>query len=167
MQITFSPGVNNSKRTHFCIGSSDSKSIDYYKNYSEKNSKKSNSYESSTSPKGIVAKLGYAWVNFSEGTKGFIKGIFYGMLTTVGICLYKTVKLSFKKYKNKEIKFSEMFHYKKVMTKPAKFLAVMAGGTVFAANLVIATLKANQRSANVDHMLYDGHRSKINNHLKP
>lgn len=158
MQITFNPASNNLKSISFGIENLDKNNLEYSKKYSDKTTKKKTD-KTNTSPKGILAKLGYAWVNFSEGTKGIFKGIFYGVLTSAAFSTYKTLSSGIKKYKQKEIKFSEIFNYKKTLSKSAKVLTVFLGAAVFMANLVIATLKANQRSANVDHMLYDGHRS--------
>ena len=109
-------------------------------------------------PKGVVANAGYAWVNTAEMVKGFVKGLIYGALAggiyTVGSTVYSGIK-----NKNNIKGIIDRFRPKKAMSKTNKFIAWALAGTVFAGNIVLAKLRANQRSANVDHMLKDGHRS--------
>lgn len=103
-----------------------------------------NDQEPNNKPKGIIAKVAYAWINFSEGTKGILKGLFYGGLTGGVIAGGDKIVSKFKK---------------KPMGKIGKILAPIAGVVVFAYQFIMARLTANQRTANVDHMLYDGHRN--------
>ena len=110
--------------------------------------------------KGILATLAYAWINLVEGTKGIVKGLLAGFLTGTAVAGIDMIHSGWKKHKNKKITLSEMFNRKKAMSKTGKILAPVAAGIVFAGNLVVARLNANKRTANVDHMLYEGHRDK-------
>lgn len=114
-----------------------------------------------TTAKGVLANIAYAWVNLAEGAKGFIKGIFYGALAGTLVAGANMLYSGIKKYKaNKDFKLKYILNRKKAMSKTGKFLAPAVAGVVFVSNLVLAKLKANQRTANVDHMLYEGHRDK-------
>lgn len=114
---------------------------------------------SKTTPKGVIAKAGYGWVNTVEASKGIVKGLWYGFLTGTVVAGLSCIRSGLKKYKNKEIKFLEMFNPKKAMSTTGRVMSYVAAGLVLVGNMVLAKLRANQRSANVDHMLYDGHRS--------
>lgn len=105
-----------------------------------------NDQQTDNKPKGILAKVAYAWINFSEGTKGILKGLFYGGLA--GGVLYGGDKI-----------VSRM--KEKPVGKVGKILAPVVGAIILAYHIIMARLTANQRTANVDHMLYDGHRGEV------
>lgn len=108
--------------------------------------------------KGVVADVSYAWVNVAEGFKGVVKGAWYGFLAgtlTAGISAYYSAKKP--NPNGKTLGLLERFSPKK-MTRTTKVLSGIVAGGVFVWNLIWAKMKANQRTANVDHMLYTGHR---------
>lgn len=109
--------------------------------------------------KGVAADISYAWVNVAEGFKGVVKGLWYGFLAgtlTAGISAHLAANKLNKK-EGKAIGLLERFSPKN-MTKSTKILSGVVAGGVFVWNLIWAKMKANQRTANVDHMLYTGHR---------
>lgn len=110
--------------------------------------------------KGAVANTAYAWVNVTEAIKGILKGTIYGFLTGTVIAGFDMIKSGTKKYKKGQIQFSELWNRKKAMSKTGKVLSFVAAGLVFVGHLVNAKLNINKRTANVDHMLYSGHRDK-------
>lgn len=110
--------------------------------------------------KGAVANTAYAWVNVTEALKGLLKGTIYGFLTGTAVAGFDMIKSGTKKYKQGQIHFSELWNRKKAMSKTGKVLSFVAAGIVFVGHLINAKLKINKRTANVDHMLYSGHRDK-------
>lgn len=126
----------------------------YSKSYVAKNT------EQPSGIKGAVANTAYAWVNVTEAIKGILKGTIYGLLTGTAIAGFDMIKSGTKKYKKGQIHFSELWNRKKAMSKTGKVLSFVAAGLVFVGHLVNAKLNINKRTANVDHMLYSGHRDK-------
>lgn len=116
--------------------------------------------EQSSGIKGAVASTAYAWVNVTEAIKGILKGTIYGFLTGTAVAGFDLIKSGTKKYKKGQIHFSELWNRKKAMSKTGKVLSFVAAGLVFVGHLVNAKLNINKRTANVDHMLYSGHRDK-------
>lgn len=120
--------------------------------------------EQKNKPKGLLSKIAYGWVNFVEATKGLAKGLFYGLLSGTVVAGANWIYSGIKKYRrgNKngvKIKLSELLNRNKTMTRTGKIASYITAGVVFVAHIILAKLKANKRTANVDHMLYDGHRS--------
>lgn len=97
-------------------------------------------------PTGIIGKVAYAWINFSEGTNGIFKGLVYGALTGGVIAGCDKIVAKIKG---------------RPMGKVGKIVAPIVGVIVLGYHMIMARLTANQRTANVDHMLYDGHRSEV------
>lgn len=116
----------------------------------------------SVKPRGFLSKVAYAWVNATEGVKGLLKGLFYGFLTGTVVAGIATVKNGIKIFNTKPrpegFNLLSILNPKKSLGKSGRRWSWAAAGVVAAAHLVIAKLKANKRTANVDHMLYDGHR---------
>lgn len=110
--------------------------------------------------KNAAANIAYAWVNLAEGSKGLLKGIFYGFLAGTLVAGLNMIRSGWKKYKNEGKPLLEMFNRKKSMSKTGRILAPVTAGAVFVWNIILARLKINQRTANIDHQLYEGHRDK-------
>lgn len=157
MAIKINPAIQNSLKTSF--GNEEKLSTE--------NSSNNNLITNSTAeqknkitPKDVIAKTAYTWVNFSEGIKGVAKGVFYGIVSGAAVAAVNTIFSGVRKFKNKQIKFLQIFNPKKAMSKVGKTLAFVTAGIVFAGNLIIAKLRANLKTADVDHMLYTGHREE-------
>lgn len=117
--------------------------------------------QTSSSPvKGALASTAYAWVNVTEAIKGIIKGTIYGALAGTAVAGADMIISGSKKQKKGLITRLERFNRKKAMSKTGKVLSFVAAGLVFVGHLVNAKLNINKRTANVDHMLYSGHRDK-------
>lgn len=99
-------------------------------------------------PDGIIAKTAVAYVNLSEGIKGTIRGLAYGILSGLLVAYTSTIFNVIRKPMN----FSEIFHPKNAGTV-GKILAFVVGGLVLAGNVVLAHFRANQREAKVDDTL--------------
>lgn len=167
MEVKFNSNINQISKTSFTSQEKNITESDKSRNPSlHTNSKefKNEAYvskESKSKPKGILSKIAYAWVNLSEGIKGLAVGFTYGVLAGSVFAVGNSIYSMRNRIKAKEAKFSEaILHPIKSMSKTGKILSFVVGGVVLAGNLVIAKLKANKRTADVDHMLYDGHRSK-------
>lgn len=108
--------------------------------------------------KGVAADVSYAWVNVAEGFKGVAKGLWYGFLVGTLTAAISAQRVAKKRIaKGESIGLLERFALKNI-TRPTKILSGVVAGGVFVWNLIWAKMKANQRTANVDHMLYTGHR---------
>ncbi len=106
-----------------------------------------------------IADIAKFYTVAGEMTKGTFKAIAYGFLAGTAVAgwawMTKTLPQAFSKGSS----------VKSVFANPAKsigwksnLLAGTAALAVAAYQLVKAKLKANQRTANVDHQLYTGHR---------
>lgn len=113
---------------------------------------------SKTQPKGFVSKVSYGWINLTQGVSGLLKGVIYGFLAGTTIAGADYLIAGSKKLAKGSLKGEGAFKPKNVMSKKGKILSYVAAGVVLLSNLIIAKLKANRKTANVDHMLYDGHR---------
>lgn len=116
-------------------------------------------YDSFGSGKKVVGNVANGWINFSETAGGIVKGAVLAGLTgaalsvaNMAIVFGSKVAHGFKKDHPLKGKF---------MSTKGKVLAVCGAGVVFAANLINAYLNANQRKANVEHMLDLGHKNEI------
>jgi len=141
------PNAISFKRSENVI-SSDSSSM----NYMDSETKKSKGL------KGAAAGVAYTWVNIAEVAKGVVKGLFYGFLTGTVIAGANILRYGGKKVKSGEIKPIQRLS-RKAITKSGKVWSWIVAGGVFLGNLALARLRANKRTANVDHMLYEGHRN--------
>lgn len=159
MAITFNPNVNYSPKIAFQADKLDLSASNSLSAVASE-AVKANTEQPQKQKKGFFASIAYAWVNFIEGTKGIVKGLVAGALTGTAVAGTDWIVSGYKKHARKEIKFAEMFNRKKAMSKKGKILAPVSAALVFVGYLISARLKANKRTANVDHMLYDGHRSK-------
>lgn len=114
----------------------------------------------STGIRGVAAGVSYAWINLTEGIKGLVKGAWYGFLAgtlTAGISAHFSAKNRIKKGE----KIGLLERYKpKNMTKTTKVLSWAVAGAILVWNLILAKMRANQKTANVDHALYTGHRAE-------
>lgn len=172
MTITINPKINYSNNIAFKnIEKPDSQSHEKAQNIVSNRASQviqdaqpqpySQSYtEQHSGVKGAVANTAYAWVNVTEAIKGILKGTIYGFLTGTAVAGFDMIKSGTKKYKKGQIQFSELWNRKKAMSKTGKVLSFVAAGLVFVGHLVNAKLNINKRTANVDHMLYSGHRDK-------
>lgn len=161
MAITFNPQIKYAQKTSFRANEIQREKTQ------EKNfindpeiTPKNLNQDTTKSSNGLLANIAYVWVNLTEGTKGLIKGVFYGLLTGGIIATATSIKSGLNKFHNKQIKFLEMFNPRKTISKKNAVLATIAAATVFAGNLILARLRTNSKTANVDHMLYEGHRDK-------
>ncbi|MFA7658226.1 MAG: hypothetical protein WCY19_02210 [Candidatus Gastranaerophilaceae bacterium] len=163
MVITFNPKINYSQKASFGEGQPTGATAPAEQTVQPAEKTK-------TTAKGFIAKTAYAWVNLAEGTKGVIKGLFAGFITGTAIAgadwLVSGLKNVFKPNQSivltsKFERFKNMFkHPKAQLGKYGKIVAPIFAGLVLVGNLIAARLKANKRTANVDHMLYEGHRDK-------
>lgn len=167
MEVKLNPNMNQIPKTSFTSQEKNKTELNKSANLSLPTSSKdfnkeaSVSEESKSKPKGFISKIAYAWVNLSEGIKGLAVGFTYGALAGSIFAVGNSIYSMRNRIKTKEAKFSEaILHPIKSMSTTGKVLSFVVGGVVLAGNLVIAKLKANKRTADVDHMLYDGHRSK-------
>ena len=89
------------------------------------------------------------------------KGLLYGAATTAaflgGSWLFKTLPKAFAK---EGPKFTEILHHPiKNIAKSGKVMAGIAGTSVFTYQIIAGKLRANQRTADIDHQLKTGHRN--------
>ena len=174
MAITFNPQINYSKRTSANQSFGDAPLAENALAATPPPTQTAPSAQPTQAPKrtakGFIAKVAYAWVNLVEGTKGIVSGLLAGFAagTTVAGAdwLISGLKKTFKPGEgavltSKLERFKDMFkHPKAQLGKFGKIGAPIIAVGVLAAHLISARLKANQRTANVDHMLYEGHRDK-------
>jgi hypothetical protein len=111
-------------------------------------------------PKGFLAKIAYAYINASEITKGFVKGVINGGIIGTTIAGTDFVVSTIRKVANKEITLSEAFHHPlKPMGAFGKIVAPLSAALILTTDLIAGRLHANKRTADVDHELHTGHRS--------
>ncbi len=102
------------------------------------------------------------WKFFATANKmvqASIKGLVYGAITGAaflgGSWLFKTLPKAFTK---EGPKFSQIIrHPLNNIAKSGKVMAGIAGGAVFAYQIVAGKLAANQKTAVIDHKLKTGH----------
>lgn len=152
MPISFNPQVNFSQKTSFRDASAQP----------AENPSQQAVVPNTVAPKpkktfkGFLANVSYFWVNMAEATKGVLSGLVAAGITGTVIAGIDTVVSGI----NKKSFFNGLRHPKTVMGVFGKVIAPVAAVGVFAGNLIAARLRANQRTAKVDHALYEGHRDK-------
>lgn len=112
--------------------------------------------------KRIASGAAYGWINLSESVKGVVEGLVLGTLLGTAIAGYDLMTSGVKKAWNTKSKFTS---FKEMVTSPRKYLgrtgkiyAPIAALAMFCGYMLKAKLTINQRTANVDHALYTGHR---------
>lgn len=158
MPIKITPKLNYSNKITYGNESLNATKPDVNKNTTTENRQKP--AKKPTSIRGFIANISYAWVNVAEGFKGVLKGAWYGFLAGTAVAGISTIRSV-----NKRIKQSEKLGFfaklnPKNISKGGKALSWITAGTVLIGNLIWARMKANQRTANVDHALYTGHRDQ-------
>lgn len=114
--------------------------------------------DSFDSGKRAVGTVANGWINFSETAGGVVKGAVLAGATGLAVSAANMAIVFGSKLAHG---FKSDHPLKgKFMSGKGKVLAWAAAGVVFAANLVNAYLNANQRKANVEHMLDLGHRNQ-------
>lgn len=159
MPITLTPQLNLAKKVTFRSENMNvtESNIDKKKKIREQTKQQQ---KKSTGVRGIAAGISYAWINLTEGIKGLFKGAWYGFIAgtlTAGISAHFSAKNRIKK--GEKIGLIERFKPKH-MTKTTKILSWVVAGAVLVWNLILAKMRANQKTANVDHALYTGHRAE-------
>jgi len=108
----------------------------------------------------VAANVAYGWVNISEGAKGTVRAVVSAFVVGTAIAGYDYARSLFKKQDGISF-FKKLFNPKKVqLGKVGKYVAPAAAAVVLVANVILTRFKINQRTANVDHALYEGHRDK-------
>lgn len=107
----------------------------------------------------FIANVAKFFATTTEMVKGTFKGVAYGLTTGVAILggswLFDALPKGFRKGGSlKEVCKNPI---KSIGTK-SKIIAGAAAVGVCAYNIIAAKLKANQKTANVDHQLKTGHR---------
>ena len=100
-----------------------------------------------------ISNIAKFFAKFGEVTKGIFKSVFYGALTFSGLTLAGTLPKAFakgNKFKETIMKFGKLGVKGKLITGFAT-----AGVVTF--HVIKGILKANKKSANVDHSLHTGH----------
>ena len=127
-----------------------------------KQGKKATNNENKTSIKEKFANVWKFFRTMNTMIGATFKGLFYGAMTgaaTLGLSwVFNSLPQAFAKEGPKFVN---------VLTKPLKYIpksgkiiAAITGLAVLATNLVMGKLKANKRTADVDHQLNVGHRDK-------
>lgn len=108
--------------------------------------------------KDFIADTAKFFVTTTEMVKGTFKGIFYGAAAGASVFgaswLFGTLPKAFGNGVLKEALKSPL----KSIGKNSKITAGLAALGICAYHVIAAKLKANQRTANVDHQLKTGHR---------
>lgn len=160
MAITFNPQINYNKRTSANQSFGDAPLAQNA--VAETSAPSAQPIQApKTTAKGIIAKIAYSWVNLVEGTKGIVSGLLAGLLAGTAVAGISTVSSGIKNFKAAPTvsNFLKMFSPKASLGKTGKVLSYVAAGAVFVGHMIAAKLKANKRTSNVDHMLYEGHRN--------
>lgn len=134
--------------------------------------------------KTFIADVTSAWINFKEVTKGVFKGLFGGFIaasliiftdkTTSGLKAVKMLKQNPELIKENVKKLSKMGAAKDNVIKnidafksafakgttKGKVIAGVIGAAILTGYIIAARLRANLKTANVDHALHEGHRNK-------
>lgn len=115
--------------------------------------------DSFDSGKKAIGNVANGWINFSETAGGVVKGAVLAGLSGAAVSLVNMAIVFGSKVAHG---FSKENPLKgKFMSTKGKVLAFATAGVVFAANLINAYLNANQRKANVEHLLNLGHKNEI------
>lgn len=106
-----------------------------------------------------VADVAKFFVSTSEMTKATVKGGIYGFLAGTTVAGYKFVtKVLPDTFKEGNSILNAFKHPAKSIGRKGNLAAVGVAVGVFLGNILMGKLRANQRTANVDHQLYTGHR---------
>ena len=89
-----------------------------------------------------------------------VKGLFYGALTSAGVVAGATILNTPKVIKEGKSVFQALRHPLETAGKAGKIYAVLAGVAVLAAKVVAGKLRANQKTAVVEHKMKVDHRNK-------
>lgn len=117
-------------------------------------------FKKSGSVKEDIGKVAKFFTTLSEMTKASVKAMGYGAVTAVGFLaggwLFGSLPRGFKKGNS----LLDVFKHpiRNISTK-AKVITGIATAAVAGYHIVKGKLKANQRTANVDHQLNIGHRT--------
>ncbi len=152
MPISFNPQVNFSQKTSF----KEAPASTATKPAQQPVSENVVAQKPKKTFKGFLANIAYFWVNMAEATKGVLSGLIAAGITGTAIAGVDTIVSGI----NKKAFFKGIRHPKTVMGVFGKVIAPVVAVGVFAGNLIAARLRANQRTAKVDHALYEGHRDK-------
>lgn len=121
----------------------------------------SNAQQPQTPVKDGVADVAKFFVSTSEMTKAAVKGGIYGFLAGTAVAGYKFVtKVIPNTFKEGNSILNAFKHPAKSLGWKGNLLAGAAALGVFAFHIVKGKLSANQKTADVDHQLYTGHRDK-------
>lgn len=135
MAVTFDPKINN--KTSFAVTEPAKADLKF------------GSSSSANSQDNTLKKMYSGWTNFSEFTKGIIKGILNGAITGLIIIGLDILISGSKKFHNKKITFEEIFKPSKSMSKIGKILAPVAAVFVFIENVVGAKLKTDKKLSEI------------------
>lgn len=151
--------VNHVKSASFGNSSGIPNAIDVAGGYPEMPGINEMQLDSFDSGKRAIGNVANGWIGFSETTGGIVKGAVCAALTGAAISgVNMAVVLGDKIIHgfNKDNPLKGKF-----MSTKGKVLAWCGAGVVFGINLINAYLNANQRKANVQHMLNLGHSNEI------
>ncbi len=123
-------------------------------------SNKKESKEKKHPVRNFIANVAKFFATTTEMVKGVFKGTAYGLTTGAAILggswLFGALPKGFRKGGSlKEVCKNPL----KSLSTKSKVIAGAAGLAVLAFHTIAAKLKANQKTANVDHQLKTGHRS--------
>lgn len=106
-----------------------------------------------------VADVAKFFVSTSEMTKATVKGGIYGFLAGTAVAAYRFLAKALPNtYKEGDSILNAFKHPAKTIGWKGNLFAGVTALGVFGFHLVKGKLSANQRTANVDHQLYTGHR---------
>ncbi len=106
-----------------------------------------------------VADVAKFFVSTSEMTRATVKGAISGFLAGTLVAGYKFVtKVLPNTFKEGNSILNAFKNPAKSIGTKGNLTAVGVAVGVFLGNIVLGKLRANQRTANVDHQLYTGHR---------
>ena len=109
--------------------------------------------------RGAFSDIAKFFVSTSEMTQATIKAIAYGFVTGTAVAAYKwATKAIPAAFKEGGSIVETLKHPAKSIGWKGNLLAGVAALGVASYNLVRGKLRTNQRTANVDHQLYTGHR---------
>ncbi len=109
-----------------------------------------------------LSKIAKFFTTLSEMTKATVKGVAFGGVTGAaflsGFWLFKALPKGFRKGQSLTNVFK---HPLKSIGTKGKVISGIAALAVASAHIIKGKLRANQRTANVDHQLKTGHRPAI------
>jgi len=112
-----------------------------------------------TPVKDAVSDVAKFFVSTSEMTKATVKGGIYGFLTGTAVAGYRFMTKAIPQALKKGDSILEVFkHPAKSIGWKGNLFAASAAILVAGYHIIKGKLSANQRTANVDHQLYTGHR---------